>query len=197
MLSGGDEIGRTQKGNNNAYCQDNDLSWNHWDLSKEDSEFLEYVRKIIKIRKGQLAIHRKDFFKGIANGQQARDIVWIGINGLPMQQADWLDPSHKVLGVLIEKDGIQEIDVKSGAETFAHTLLMLTNSSHIDMPFSFPKKTKGSWRLLVDTAEPEFDKMVKGKSYYLKARSFALFELVESTASDLESTASGAAVPAK
>jgi len=195
MLSGGDEIGRTQKGNNNAYCQDNELSWNHWDLSKEDSDFLDYVRKIIKIRKGQLAIHRKDFFKGTSDAK-VRDIVWVGINGLPMQQSDWLDPSHKVLGVLLEKDGIQEVDVRSGEQTSAHTLLMLCNSSHIDMPFAFPKKTKGAWHLLVDTAEPEFDLIAKGKSYYLKARSFALFELVESQSSDLESTMSGAALSA-
>jgi isoamylase len=195
MLSGGDEIGRTQLGNNNAYCQDNELSWNHWDLSKEDSDFLEYVRKIIKIRKGQLAIHRKDFFKGTSD-TKVRDIVWVGINGLPMQQADWLDPSHKVLGVLLEKDGIQEVDVRSGEQTFAHTLLMLCNSSHIDMPFAFPKKTKGTWKVLVDTAEPTFDVIAKGRSYYLKARSFALFELVESATSDLESTTSGTAVSA-
>jgi isoamylase len=195
MLSGGDEIGRTQQGNNNAYCQDNELSWNHWDLSKEDSDFLEYVRKIIKIRKGQLAIHRKDFFKGTSD-TKVRDIVWVGINGLPMQQADWLDPSHKVLGVLLEKDGIQEVDVRSGEQTFAHTLLMLCNSSHIDMPFAFPKKTKGTWKVLVDTAEPTFDVIAKGRSYYLKARSFALFELVESATSDLESTTSGTSVSA-
>jgi glycogen operon protein len=178
MLSGGDELGRTQKGNNNAYCQDNELSWYDWDLSKEDAEFLEFVRKVIKIRKGQLAIHRKDFFKGTSTSK-VRDIVWIGINGSPMQQADWLDPSHKVLGVLLEKDGIQEIDVRSGEETFAHTLLMLCNSSHIDMPFAFPKKTKGTWRVLVDTAESQFDVIAEGKSYYLKARSFALLELIE------------------
>jgi hypothetical protein len=96
-----------------------------------------------------------------------------------MQQADWLDPSHKVLGVLLEKDGIQEIDVRSGEETFAHTILMLCNSSHIDMPFAFPKRTKGAWRVLVDTADSTFDVPVEGKSYYLKARSFALLELTE------------------
>jgi isoamylase len=186
MLSGGDELGRTQKGNNNAYCQDNELSWYHWDLSKEDAEFLHFVRRLINIRR-HYAINRKDFFKGTTSAK-ARDIAWIGINGLPMEQADWMDPSHKVLGVVVERDGIEEMNMNSPEDISARMLLMLCNSSHIDMPFAFPKQVKGTWRLLVDTAEPEFDVLTSGSSYYLKARSLALFEL-----SDPENSESQAA----
>jgi glycogen operon protein len=184
MLSGGDELGRTQRGNNNAYCQDNEISWYDWNLTKEDADFLDFVKRVIAIRKQQLVIHRIDFFKGSTAETAAHDIVWIGTNGLPMEQKDWNDPSHKVLGLLFEKDGIREYDERTGEERFGRTLLMLCNSSHIDIPFTLPTtflpdERGGKWKILVDTAAPFFDVEATSARYDLKSRSLALLELIE------------------
>jgi glycogen operon protein len=178
MISGGDELGRSQKGNNNAYCQDNEISWYPWDLAPADAEFLEFVRTVVKIRVGQLAIHRKDFFKGITD-EMSQDIAWLNQTGMPMTQADWLDPDRKVLGVLIDKDGIHGVDFLTGEDARAHTLLLLCNASHQDVPFAFPKTVSGNWHMLVDTAEPTFDSMVSSAKYALGARSVVLLELLD------------------
>jgi glycogen operon protein len=182
MLSGGDELGRTQLGNNNAYCQDNETSWYPWDLKdREDQRFLEFVEGLMELRKGQLAIHRKSFFRGdMVEGRYQNDIYWLHPEGREMKEADWTDKNLRTLGILIEGNGICEIDEILGP-VCGHTLLILANSSHLDTPFEIPKHPLGpTWSMLVETSEKVTRLTWDQESYFpLKARSVAVFQLDE------------------
>ncbi len=180
MISGGDELGRTQKGNNNAYCQDNEISWYNWDLNEEDKLFLEYVKEIVAIRKRQLVIHRKEFFKGYRRVEGARinEILWLRPDGKAMKDADWADSQRRCLGTLIEGRGIEEIDAH-GNKLIGHTMLLLCNADHVDFEFQLPNRKDGiAWNLLVDTSQSVGLLCWQLNSKFtLKARSIALFEL--------------------
>jgi glycogen operon protein len=180
MLSGGDELGRTQGGNNNAYCQDNDISWYNWDLDEEDAQFLEYVKEIIAIRKRQLVIHRKDFFKGYrrVEGTKINEIIWLRQDGKVMKESDWTNPERRTLGIVIEGRGIEETD-HLGQKLIGHTMLLLCNADHRDFDFQLPNRKDGkAWNLLVDTSQSVGKLCWRLNSKFaLKARSIALFEL--------------------
>ncbi|HEY9720204.1 MAG TPA: glycogen debranching protein GlgX [Trichormus sp.] len=180
MLSGGDELGRTQQGNNNAYCQDNEISWYNWDLSEEDKQFLEYVKEIIAIRKRQLVIHRKDFFKGYrrVEGSRVNEIIWLRPDGKAMKETDWVDSERRTFGIVIEGRGIEETD-HFGRTLIGHTMLLLCNSDHRDFDFQLPNRKDGqAWNLLVDTSQSVGMLCWQLNSkFQLKARSIALFEL--------------------
>ena len=81
MISGGDELGRTQQGNNNAYCQDNEISWHHWDLDEQQQDFLDFTRRVIRLRKENPALHRKKFFDGIPGDDHQKDVTWLAPDG--------------------------------------------------------------------------------------------------------------------
>jgi len=180
MLSGGDELGRTQHGNNNAYCQDSEISWYNWDLSEEDKQFFEYVKEIIAIRKRQLVIRRKDFFKGYrrVEGSRVNEIIWLRPDGKAMKENDWTDFERRCIGIVIEGRGIEETD-QFGRPLIGHTMLLLCNSDHVDMDFQLPNRKDGqAWNLLVDTSQSVGMLCWQLNSKFnLKARSIALFEL--------------------
>lgn len=182
MLSGGDELGHTQNGNNNAYCQDNPVSWYPWELTdREDKRFFEFVQRLIELRKSQLSIHRKSFFRGdLVEGRYQNDIYWLHPEGREMKESDWTDRQLRTLGILIEGSGICEIDEILGP-VCGHTLLILANSSHLDSPFEIPKHPLGpTWSLLVETSERVSRTTWDAESYFpLKARSVAVFQLDE------------------
>jgi glycogen operon protein len=181
MLSGGDELGRTQQGNNNAYCQDNELSWYNWDLSEEDKQFFEYVKEIIAIRKRQLVIHRKEFFKGYrrVEGSRINEILWLKPDGKVMKEADWTDRERRTIAILIEGRGIEETDSRN-TKLEGHTMLLLCNSDHRDVEFFLPNRKDGlAWNLLVDTSQSVGTLCWQLNSKFtLKARSVAHFELI-------------------
>jgi len=178
MLSGGDELGRTQKGNNNAYCQDNELSWYNWDLTEDDQAFFEFVQKLIGIRKEQLVIHRKTFFKGSGADGAMKDIFWLNVDGKTMEDKDWTDASKRVLGVLLEGAQLIETD-KMGRTVQGNTLLILLNAHHEDIPFLLPAHDEGDfWRLILDTSETiKKSTFPMSKRFTLKARSVVLLQL--------------------
>ena len=93
MISGGDELGRTQGGNNNSYCQDSEVAWYQWDLNEDDKKFFAFVQKVIAIRKSQLVIERKDFFKGEVeeDGKPVKDVAWFSSTGKQMDGRQRLD----------------------------------------------------------------------------------------------------------
>lgn len=178
MLSGGDELGRTQKGNNNAYCQDNEISWYNWDLTEEDQEFFKFVQKVIAVRKEQLVIHRKTFFKGSGADGAMKDIFWLNVDGKAMEEKDWTDASKRVLGVLLEGGQLIETD-KMGRTVQGNTLLVLLNAHHEDVPFLLPAHDEGDfWRLVIDTSESiKKSTFPMSKRFTLKARSVVLLQL--------------------
>jgi isoamylase len=178
MLSGGDELGRTQKGNNNAYCQDNEISWYQWDLNEDDKAFLEFIQKLIVIRKEQLVIHRKTFFKGSGADGSMKDIFWLNVDGKPMEEKDWTDASKRILGVLLEGGSLVDTDTL-GRTVHGNTVLLLCNSHHEDVPFVLPSHEEGDfWRLVLDTSESiRKTTFPMAKRFTLKARSVVLLEL--------------------
>ena len=179
MLSGGDELGRTQGGNNNAYCQDNEISWYNWNLSEQDQEFLDFVKEVIEIRKNQPAINRKDFFRGrmLDDGTYTNEIAWYKPDGSYMLADDWKNPVAQSIGVLIEGRGLEEMDPLTGKHLVGNTLLMLCNASHLEIPFVIPKhKAYDSWQVMIDTSQKiKKDSFDPGKKITMKPRSIALF----------------------
>ena len=158
MISGGDELGRTQGGNNNAYCQDNEISWYQWDLDEDDQNFLKFVQKLVKIRKSQLSIQRKEFFKGEVDedGVLKKDVAWFSPTGKAMQDADWRNSENKCLGVLWEGRAVHEVDLAHGHEEEGKSLFLIANASFTAVPFKLPRYNYLSkWQVLVDTSKPD------------------------------------------
>jgi glycogen operon protein len=155
MLSGGDELGRTQCGNNNAYCQDNEISWTDWTLTPERREFLEFTRRIIRIWKDHPVLRRRKFFQGRRiRGAEVIDIAWLDPSGAEMTDEMWSSPEVRGLGVRLNGDAIQEVNER-GERIVGDSLLVIFNAG--DRPLSFvlpPTAPPERWDTLVDTADP-------------------------------------------
>jgi glycogen operon protein len=180
MLSGGDEIGRTQLGNNNAYCQDNAISWTDWQMTPERQEFLDFVRRVIRIWKTQPVLRRRKFFQGRRiRGADVIDIAWLGPTGAEMRDATWNSPDVKVLGVRLNGDAILEVDER-GDRIIGDTLLVMLNAgpdlTHFVLPATSPIER---WETLLDTADPwqAPRRLRAGERYELHERSLAVLKL--------------------
>ncbi len=197
MISGGDEVGRTQKGNNNAYCQDNELSWTNWELEPEEEAFLSFVQRLTAIRQSQPVFQRRKFFKGkIADkgAQYYRDLIWLNPDGTEMSNADWLDSERRYFGVVFVGNNIDELD-EHGHKIVGDTLMMLCNMHWEDHLFSLPpsKKSKSwrgpildleqkTWKLLIETGGSLSTSCWPLQSTFnLLGRSIALFQLDNKT----------------
>jgi len=153
MLLGGDEIGRTQKGNNNTYCQDNELSWVNWDLAPEDRDLLEFTRRAIEIFHSNSVLRRRSFFSAEpAKGNRPDDVAWFGHDGALMTPDAWNDQSNHVLGMLIPGQSTDEVDER-GRPMFGDTVLLLLNGGTGSKYFKLPALERpGRWEELVNTA---------------------------------------------
>jgi len=153
MLSGGDEVGRSQLGNNNAYCQDSPLSWTHWDLTPEESTFLEFVRRLVAIRKSEPVLRRRTFLAGRRSG--AADVLWLRADGVELADADWNNHDQAALAMLLDGAAIQEPDAR-GEPIVGDSLLALFNGSDREVEFTLPAGSADArWARLLDTADPE------------------------------------------
>ncbi|MHB8564376.1 MAG: glycogen debranching protein GlgX, partial [Acidiferrobacteraceae bacterium] len=152
MLVAGDEMGRTQQGNNNAYCQDNPISWLGWELQQQDRELLEFTRRMISLRKEHPLFRRRYFFQGRPiRGGEVKDIVWLNPDGLEMSDADWDQASSRCLGVYLAGDTLLETDGR-GQRLMDDNLLLLINADHEDVAFTLPEfEGHYSWDVLLDT----------------------------------------------
>src|SRR6478672_10649779 len=111
MISGGDEMSRTQQGNNNAYCQDSDLSWTAWDLAPDDPEVLEFTRRLVNFRRAQPVLTRRKYFQGRSiRGEGVKDIYWVDPTGHEMTDEAWNAPFVRSLGVLAVGEALDEVD---------------------------------------------------------------------------------------
>jgi glycogen operon protein len=178
MLLGGDELSHTQKGNNNAYCQDNELTWLNWELNDEQTRFLDFTRKVARIWREQPVFQRRQFFKGRAiRGSDIRDVSWFGPSGEELSDEAWNEDFVRCLGVRLAGDLIGDTDAR-GEPIRGDTLLLLLNAHHEEIPFTIPTaKVEHRWECLIDTAEPgnELICLQPGSKHPLQGRSFALF----------------------
>ncbi|MGQ0644131.1 MAG: glycogen debranching protein GlgX [Elusimicrobiota bacterium] len=184
MLCGGDEMGRTQKGNNNAYCQDNEISWLDWDLSPEREKLLDFARRVIALRRDQPVLRRPKFFQGRRiRGEGVQNIGWLDPTGKEMDDAAWNAGFVRCLGMLLRGDLIDEMD-DEGEPITGDTLLLLLNGHHETILFSPPDPGPvHAWERLLDTADPEapVGPLRRGARYELKARSTAVLRMKKST----------------
>lgn len=178
MLLAGDEFGRTQGGNNNAYCQDNEISWVDWELDPEQKAFQKFVRRAIQLRNENPVFHRQTFFKPSMHGEpEDRDIHWLTPAAEPMTIADWEAGYARCVGMLLDGRMIEEFDA-DGEPCEGNTVLLLINASEDDIPFTLPSLDEGMyWQCELDTFYPARRPkgLEPGVSYRLKTRSMAFF----------------------
>lgn len=180
MLRSGDELSHTQFGNNNAYCQDNEISWLDWQMTPEKAAFLDFVRKCSKLWKSQPVLQRRQFFQGRPiRGEGVHDILWLTPQGRPMSDADWNAGYIRCIGMRLEGQMTDEIDSRGRLIT-GDTLLILMNSHHETIPFRLPPAGEDEyWQPLLDTAhEPLFRRLHAHDLYPLQGRSLAVLRLV-------------------
>ena len=156
MLLGGDEWGRSQAGNNNAYCQDNELSWFDWDLDGAGRRMLAFCRRLIGLRRGHPVFHRRDFFGGVdGDGSGLPDIRWFRQDGREMSRRDWRQGDRRALGVFLNGEEIPSPS-PTGDPVIDDSFVMLVNASHERTMFRLPPRRFGNrWRQVISTAEPE------------------------------------------
>jgi glycogen operon protein len=181
MMVAGDEFGRTQFGNNNAWCQDNEISWLGWEWSEAQRELLEFTREVSRVFHRHPVLRRRKFFHGRKiRGAEIKDISWFRPDGKEMAEGDWRNPQARTLGVRLAGDAIAEVDER-GNHIVDDTLLLLLNAHHEPVPFRLPAHRRGvRFELLLDTREPTGRPRKQatyrgGASYELLPRSLALF----------------------
>ncbi|MET9734352.1 glycogen debranching protein GlgX [Streptomyces sp. NPDC006458] len=158
MLLHGDELGRTQRGNNNAYCQDGELSWIDWRLTAEQRELLDYTRRVIALRSAHPVLRRRRFFRGETlthAGQPLPDLVWLAPDSRGMTQRDWRRSDAHSVAVFLNGDAIAEPDPQ-GRPVLDDSFLLLLNSYWEPVDFTLPGAAYGArWSALIDTADPQ------------------------------------------
>jgi isoamylase len=182
MILAGDETGRTQRGNNNAYCQDNEISWVDWDLDQPKLELLRFTRKLIRLFHHHAVLHRRHFFQGRKIlGSEVKDLTWFRPDGKEMTEEDWRNPETRCIGLRLAGDAIEEVDAR-GNRILDNTLLILLNAHYEPITFVLPAhRPKMRWEILIDTREATGRRSLRpmggGVPYDLEGRSLALFRL--------------------
>jgi isoamylase len=165
MLTAGDELGRTQKGNNNAYCQDNEISWIDW--ARADHSLLEFTRKLISIRFDHRVFHRRNFFQGKSlRGNGQKDILWFMPNGKEMTDEEWEKDFAKCLGIHFSGADLAERN-KQHELIRDDDFIWLLNASETAIHFNLPQEfMRKNWKLIFDSSE---DSLGDGRSEILES----------------------------
>lgn len=178
MLLAGDEIGHTQGGNNNCYCQDSELTWLNWELDDWQKQLLEFTQKLVKIRHDQPALRRKRFFQGRSiRGSDIKDIYWLNPGGTQMTDEEWDAGFVRCLGMVLM--GNTGDTSARGEPIVGDNLVLLLNAHHETIEFNLvPEWDASGFDLLIDTARPtaEPQHLEPGAKYPLEGRSVALFK---------------------
>jgi glycogen operon protein len=174
MLSHGDEFGRTQGGNNNAYAQDNETSWVNWDLDDRQASLFAFTRTVFQIRHANPVLRRRTFFGGrVLPKSGGKDLTWLRPDGAEMTEQDWHDPERRALGMLIDGDAADEEDDR-GRPITGDTMLLLLNAGDAPVRFALPLPNgRGIWVELVDTGDQRADAS-RDSAIALAAQSFVL-----------------------
>jgi glycogen operon protein len=181
MLVAGDEISRTQQGNNNAYCQDNEISWLDWE--RADTSLLEFTRRLIGLRREHPVFRRRRWFLGRAiHGTDVTDVAWFTPDGQPMSEEHWGEDCAKSLAVFLNGALIGSVSARGGPVTDA-SFFVLFNAHHEPLPFTVPE---GRWGrrfvVVVDTRHDVVDEgphVGAGETLVVEGRSLVLLRRVE------------------
>ncbi len=185
MILGGDEFARTQQGNNNAYCQDNPITWFDWNLTTDQKELLEFTRNLIHFRRASPVLKRRKFLQGRRiRGSEIKDISWFSPVGREMTDEEWNSDYVRCLGVRLAGDAMMERDQRGHAMT-GETLLILLNADYQALDFILPAHKKAShWSIVVNTATRNRGDRGRRKSFFrggrpftIEGRSLAVFSL--------------------
>jgi isoamylase len=155
MLLGGDELGRTQQGNNNPWCQDNELSWFDWELDDDRIELVDFTRRLIALRRDHPVFRRRFFLEGRSvDGSGVPDVWWFRTDGRQMARGDWQDGGRRTLGVFLNGDELHELTSR-GEPVRDERFLLLFNAGHEPATFTLPTRRFGRrWALELSTADP-------------------------------------------
>ena len=182
MLLGGDEFGRTQKGNNNAYCQDNEISWLNWQRNEKQNRLFEFTKKLIEFRRDHAVFRRPKFFQGRrVRGGEIKDVMWFNPGGNEMSDEEWNSPFVRCLGMLISGDAVDLVDAQ-GEPMRDDTFLLLINAHQEPIPFVLPGEEHLEWEQILETTNEdgflkEPKKFSSGDDVDLKGRATYLFKL--------------------
>lgn len=180
MLLAGDELAHTQKGNNNAYCQDNELTWLEWEFTAEQRELLAFVRKVLRLRKSEPVFQRRKFLKGRSvKGTNVKDLYWLTPSGKEMTDKDWNAGFIRCLGMGLVGNQIDEVDER-GERILGDSYLLMLNAHHEPISFQIGGRTQGQqFELILDTAQARLSpRMLEDiQTYVLQGRSFVVLRL--------------------
>ena len=182
MLTAGDERARSQQGNNNAYCQDNEISWLDWELDEKQRGLLDFTKKLIQLRHDHPVFRRPKFFQGRRiRGSEIRDVMWFNPGGNEMTDTEWNSPFVRCLGMLLSGDTI-DVQTFEGEPIRDNTFLLLINAHHEPIPFVLPGQKDVVWQLIMDTASVEGfcdepQDFVSGDEAEITGRASKLFKL--------------------
>jgi glycogen operon protein len=183
MLLAGDEFARTQNGNNNAYCQDNEINWVDWDIAEDGRALIRFVQQLTALRHKYPILRRTRFLTGVYNEELGiKDVTWINASGTEMKPEEWGDMSMECFGMLMDGRA-QPTGIRKRGEDA--TLLMVLNAYHDLVGFTLPETAGGSqWQLLIDTnlaEDAEMGTFTTGAVYGVTGRSLLLFALGSDT----------------
>jgi isoamylase len=179
MITAGDEVGRTQLGNNNTYCQDNELNWHDWYWDDPKWRLLNFVKKLIRLRKAHPIFRRRDFFKGVPVGGAGRkDVAWLKPDGHEMTVEEWEKEFARSLGMWLNGEYLPETDER-GRPLRDASFLVLFNAHHDVIDFKLPDLGPGAhWHAEIDTVheigEPPLEDSAVNGTYALQGRSLVV-----------------------
>jgi glycogen operon protein len=178
MLLAGDEMGRTQQGNNNAYCQDNEISWVNWDLGDDERALLEFTTRASRLMQEHPVLRRRTFLRGEPMSTTGeKDIAWLAPGGQEMAGAEWTGDHVRCLGARFGGGDIGEVDAQ-GRPVIGEPLVYLMNADPADVTFVLPPgRDVATWECLLDTADDSRSgaTFAEGARYPLAGRSVAVF----------------------
>ena len=184
MITGGDEFGRTQQGNNNAYCQDNEISWFNWDWTPEQEALFEFTRELAGFRRSHSVFRRTKYFGGKRiRGSDVKDITWLSPHGAEMKESDWTNGFSKCLGMLVS-GSTRDVRDREGEPIHDDTYLLLMNAHFEPLTFILPGRDEIRWQTVIDTTVPtgflaQIEITPAGEEIELTERSLRLLRLSE------------------
>ncbi|TNC29720.1 glycogen debranching protein GlgX [Amycolatopsis alkalitolerans] len=190
MLLHGDEMGRTQQGNNNAYCQDNEISWVDWDLVDANPHLVDFTGRLAEFRRRHPVFRRRRFFQGkpIRKSDEVADIAWFTPSGSEMKEQNWDDGFGKSVVVFLNGEGIPDLDQR-GMPVRDDSFLMAFNAHYEDIELTIPDGEYGAeWAIMIDTAngeiieEPGEPDVAAGGKVTLAARSLMVLQRIREVA---------------